>query len=302
MAGLPCTQWIARCAARGAARRAARPDARLPAAPRLRPAAVRPVRLRHGRSWSASSTTPARRCSTRRRRSGRAVWVVSEYGHCDVTRPVLPEPGAAARPGCWRCGRRPVRRDARHVRQPGLRRLRPSAGPRLRRRPGRRAAGARAARRRCRAWPACSPARSAPRSACDHERSGELVAAVASRTPGSPIRSGSTTAQAPDYARTVDIHRKPGYDPCELFFDPAAVVAEGARGPAACCRRSSASACCSTWSRSTPRSCGAATAWPRPTTTIGRCGSATGRGPGRGALPMRRSGSWVLDALELGDD
>ena len=27
--------------------------------------------------------------------------------------------------------------------------------------------------------------------------------------------------RAPDYARTVDIHRKPGYDPCELFIDPA---------------------------------------------------------------------------------
>src|SRR5262249_20801117 len=26
---------------------------------------------------------------------------------------------------------------------------------------------------------------------------------------------------APDYARTVDIHRKPGYDPAELFVDPA---------------------------------------------------------------------------------
>lgn len=26
---------------------------------------------------------------------------------------------------------------------------------------------------------------------------------------------------APDFARTVDIHRKPGYDPCEMFFDPA---------------------------------------------------------------------------------
>jgi hypothetical protein len=26
---------------------------------------------------------------------------------------------------------------------------------------------------------------------------------------------------APDYARTVDIHRKPGYDPCELLIDPA---------------------------------------------------------------------------------
>ena len=27
--------------------------------------------------------------------------------------------------------------------------------------------------------------------------------------------------QAPDYARTVDIHRKPGYDPVELFLDPS---------------------------------------------------------------------------------
>jgi hypothetical protein len=26
---------------------------------------------------------------------------------------------------------------------------------------------------------------------------------------------------APDYARTIDIHRKPGYDPCELHVDPA---------------------------------------------------------------------------------
>jgi hypothetical protein len=26
-------------------------------------------------------------------------------------------------------------------------------------------------------------------------------------------------ARAPDFARTVDIHRKPGYDPCELFCD-----------------------------------------------------------------------------------
>jgi predicted AlkP superfamily pyrophosphatase or phosphodiesterase len=25
---------------------------------------------------------------------------------------------------------------------------------------------------------------------------------------------------APDFARTVDIHRKPGFDPCEMFFDP----------------------------------------------------------------------------------
>ncbi len=28
-------------------------------------------------------------------------------------------------------------------------------------------------------------------------------------------------AKAPDFARTVDIHRKPGYDPRELFIDPS---------------------------------------------------------------------------------
>ncbi len=28
-------------------------------------------------------------------------------------------------------------------------------------------------------------------------------------------------SKAPDFARTVDIHRKPGYDPVELFLDPA---------------------------------------------------------------------------------
>ena len=28
-------------------------------------------------------------------------------------------------------------------------------------------------------------------------------------------------AKAPDFARTIDIHRKPGYDPAELFIDPA---------------------------------------------------------------------------------
>ncbi|HWK38069.1 MAG TPA: hypothetical protein VNR88_04065, partial [Hyphomicrobium sp.] len=28
-------------------------------------------------------------------------------------------------------------------------------------------------------------------------------------------------ARAPDFARCVEIHRKPGYDPVELFIDPA---------------------------------------------------------------------------------
>jgi predicted AlkP superfamily pyrophosphatase or phosphodiesterase len=53
----------------------------------------------------------------------------------------------------------------------------------------------------------------------DHPRSGELVAIAA------PDRWFSyyywlDDARAPDFARTVDIHRKPGYDPVELFVDP----------------------------------------------------------------------------------
>jgi predicted AlkP superfamily pyrophosphatase or phosphodiesterase len=54
----------------------------------------------------------------------------------------------------------------------------------------------------------------------DHPRSGELVALAA---PGAwfTYYYWFENASAPDFARTVDIHRKPGYDPCELFYDPA---------------------------------------------------------------------------------
>jgi predicted AlkP superfamily pyrophosphatase or phosphodiesterase len=53
----------------------------------------------------------------------------------------------------------------------------------------------------------------------DHARSGELVA-VAAPDRWFTYYFWLDDVQAPDYARTVDIHRKPGYDPCELFFDP----------------------------------------------------------------------------------
>ena len=53
----------------------------------------------------------------------------------------------------------------------------------------------------------------------DHSRAGDLVA-WRSRTRGSPTTTGCDDERAPDYARTVDIHRKPGYDPVELFLDP----------------------------------------------------------------------------------
>jgi predicted AlkP superfamily pyrophosphatase or phosphodiesterase len=53
----------------------------------------------------------------------------------------------------------------------------------------------------------------------DHERSGELIA-VADSDAWFTYYYWSDDARAPDYARTVDIHRKPGYDPAELFLDP----------------------------------------------------------------------------------
>ena len=54
----------------------------------------------------------------------------------------------------------------------------------------------------------------------DHPRSGELVALAAADRWFS-YYWWLDDARAPDFARTVDIHRKPGYDPMELFFDPA---------------------------------------------------------------------------------
>ncbi len=53
----------------------------------------------------------------------------------------------------------------------------------------------------------------------DHDRSGELVALAAPDT-WFTYYYWLENAKAPDFARTVDIHRKPGYDPCELFFAP----------------------------------------------------------------------------------
>lgn len=54
----------------------------------------------------------------------------------------------------------------------------------------------------------------------DHPRSGELVA-VAAPTSWFTYYYWLDDARAPDFAKGVEIHRKPGYDPAELFMDPA---------------------------------------------------------------------------------
>lgn len=54
----------------------------------------------------------------------------------------------------------------------------------------------------------------------DHDRAGELVA-IAQPEAWFAYYYWLDDKRAPDFARTVDIHRKPGYDPVELFLDPA---------------------------------------------------------------------------------
>ena len=60
----------------------------------------------------------------------------------------------------------------------------------------------------------------------DHPRSGELVV-LSEPDSWFAYPYWLDDHQAPDFARTVDIHRKPGYDPCELFFDPQLLWPKG---------------------------------------------------------------------------
>jgi hypothetical protein len=53
----------------------------------------------------------------------------------------------------------------------------------------------------------------------DHERAGDLVL-MADENSWFTYYFWLDDKKAPDYARTVDIHRKPGYDPVETFADP----------------------------------------------------------------------------------
>lgn len=53
----------------------------------------------------------------------------------------------------------------------------------------------------------------------DHPRSGEILL-LSRRDSWFAYPYWLNEARAPDFARTVDIHRKPGYDPCEMLLDP----------------------------------------------------------------------------------
>ncbi len=215
-AGLPCTSWIGQCAAHVIADE--KPDLTLVYLPHLD---YDPQRFGvEGSDWPRLVRELDDACEPildAARRIGARVWVVSEYGHVSVNRAVelnrvLRKAGLlAVRDGPFGetldtfgsrafavCDHQLAHvyvndpADLPRVRdvltpQPGIAKL---------------LAGEERAE-----------------LGLDHARAGELVA-LSAPDAWFAYPFWRDDARAPDYARTVNIHAKPGYDPCELFFDP----------------------------------------------------------------------------------
>ena len=216
-AGLPCTEWIAESAIR--ADRWHRPTLLLaylphldydfqrfgPADPRVR-AAVREVDAVCGRLIA--------HC----RAEGRRVLVVSEYGLTQVTGPV--HINRALREAGWLQVRDEAGTDAFDA---GASDAFAVADHQIAHVHVKDAARIDDVRRLVAALPGVERVldrREQVTIGLDHDRAGDLVA-VSAADRWFTYYYWLDDARAPDYARTVDIHRKPGYDPAELFVDPA---------------------------------------------------------------------------------
>ncbi len=154
---------------------------------------------------------------TRLRERGRRVIVLSEYGLVDVNRPV--HINRALREAGWLAVRDELGTDAL---DPGASAAFAVADHQLAHVYVRDAARLDDVRRLLERLPGVEMVldrKGQSRHGLDHERSGELVA-VAEATAWFTYYYWLDDGRAPDYARTVDIHRKPGYDPAELFLDP----------------------------------------------------------------------------------
>ncbi|HEV7282138.1 MAG TPA: nucleotide pyrophosphatase/phosphodiesterase family protein [Pirellulaceae bacterium] len=220
-AGLASSDWIARCAAEILSNE--RPDLSLVYLPYLD---YDPQR--HGPSGAEMPRLVAeldRACEPlldAAEKAGARVWVVSEYGLVDVSRPILIN---------------------RALREAGLLSVRP--GP----------FGDVLDTFNSKAFAVCDHQVAHVYATADVERVRETVATIpgVARVVGGEERSEIGLAHAragelialaspdawfaypfwldragePDYARTIDIHRKPGYDPCEMLFDPQLLWPKG---------------------------------------------------------------------------
>jgi predicted AlkP superfamily pyrophosphatase or phosphodiesterase len=224
-AGLPCTEWIARCAAEVLT--SYHPDLTLVYLPHLDydPQRFGPSGCDMARLAGELDTTcgPILDAAAT---EGARVWVVSEYGHADVTRPILLN---------------------RVLREAGLLKVRPgpfgevldtflsqafavcdhqvahiylnAVDERLSGRVNELVSSAPGVAQ-------VYSGRGRSELGLDHPRSGDLVA-ISRHDSWFAYPYWLDDRLAPDFARTVDIHRKPGYDPCELFFDPARFWPQG---------------------------------------------------------------------------
>jgi predicted AlkP superfamily pyrophosphatase or phosphodiesterase len=217
MAGLPSTDWIARCSAEVV--REKKPSFSLVYLPHLD---YEPQRrgpsgcdmAKHVKELD-DACEPLLAAANE---IGADVWVVSEYGHCDVSRVVEPN---------------------RALRRAGLLRVRP--GPfgeqvdlydslafavcdhQFAHVSVRDSADVPVVRDILAPLPGVAKVYAGEERSVlglDHPRSGDLVL-VSEPNAWFAYPFWLDDAKAPDYARTVAIHHKPGYDPCELFFDPA---------------------------------------------------------------------------------
>ncbi len=215
-AGLPCTQWIANCAA--SVLREERPELTLVYLPHLDydPQRFGPsgCDMKKLAGELDEACAPLLEAATA---LGAQVWVVSEYGHVDVNCVIEPNRALrkagllSARPGPFGevldtfesrafavCDHQLAHvyvRDASDI---------PEVCQLLASLPG--IKGVLAGEERATVG-------------LLHERAGEVIA-LADSSAWFAYPFWLNDRQAPDYARTVDIHRKPGYDPCELFVDP----------------------------------------------------------------------------------
>ena len=216
MSGLPCTQWIAQCA--GEVVRDERPDLTLVYLPhldydpqRFGPAGCDMPRLVRELDDACAPLLDAARSA------GARVWVVSEYGHVDVSRPVylnraLREAGLlTVRDGPFGETLETFHSRAFAVCDHQLAHVYvadPADRPR-----------ARDVLAGLKGVASVLEGEERGEVHLRQERSGELIA-LAELDAWFAYPFWLDDRRAPDYARTIDIHRKPGYDPCELFFDP----------------------------------------------------------------------------------
>lgn len=215
-AGLPCTQWIAKAAAETL--QTERPDLTMVYLPhldydpqRFGPSGCDMPKIVKELDDACEPLLDAAK------KLGATVWVLSEYGHCDVTTPIyinklLREKGyLVVRPGPFGEQLETFQSRAFAVVDHQLAHIYVK-NPRdisaikdlLRGLPGvdRLASGEERGD-----WQLNTP------------RAGDIVA-LAKRDAWFAYPFWLDEQFAPDYARSVAIHHKPGYDPAEMFFDP----------------------------------------------------------------------------------